>query len=289
MNVQVSYFSGTGCTEYVAQAFSAEFRKRGHGVKCADMAKAPAVDDTTDLLVVCFVVHACNAPEPVMNWVKRLRKTDGKRVVVISVSGGGEVSPNLACRVPVIHALRKKGYRLAYEKMLVMPSNWIVETKPVLCSKLIQVLPGKVAYVVNDVLNGIAHFNYPLLGNRLFTALGKFERIGAHSFGKGIRVDSRCNRCGLCVTGCPVSNIALSGDKPAFGKKCVLCLNCIYSCPQKALRPTIMKFVVIPAGFSLKDMLALPGREEEIDLHKETKGFAWIGVRRYLLNKSDML
>ncbi len=289
MTIQISFFSGTGCTEYVAHAFAKEFQERGHTAICKNLVKDSSIDGNLDLLVVCFVVHACNAPEPVMNWVSNLERSDGKPVVIISVSGGGEVTPNLACRVPIKRALRRKNYRVMYEKMLVMPSNWIVETRRVLSSKLLQVLPYKVSHIVSEVINGTTRFTHPLIGNRLLTLFGSLEHIGAHAFGKNIHADASCNGCGLCAIKCPVSNIALQDNKPAFGKKCVLCLGCIYSCPQKALRPAIMKFVAIPNGFSLKDILALPHDDTEIDLDREAKGYLWLGVKRYLSNTSDML
>jgi len=289
VNIQISYFSGTGCTEHVAKTFFNEYQVRGHRTILKNLIHDPSVDDTIDLLVLCFVVHACNAPAPVINWVKNLEKADNIPVMIISVSGGGEVTPNLACRIPIKRAFKKKNYKIIYEKMLVMPSNWIVETKQVLSSKLLLVLPYKVSYIVNDVINGKNHFTHPLPGNRILTLLGTLEHIGAHSFGKNIHVDTNCNNCGLCAKKCPVSNIELLDGKPCFGKKCILCLNCIYNCPQKALHPTTMKFVVIPNGFSFKDLLAQPKNDSEIDLNKEAKGLAWIGVRRYLANTSDML
>lgn len=289
MNIQIDYFSGTGCTEYVARTFFDEFQARGHKTILKNLIEDPSIENNIDLLVICFVVHACNAPEPVSKWVKNLTKTNNIPVVIISVSGGGEVTPNLACRVPIKRALKKKKYKIVYDKMIVMPSNWIVETKQVLSSKLIQVLPYKVSYIVNDVINGTQYFTYPLIGNRILTLFGTLEHIGAHSFGKNIQVDSNCNCCGTCVKKCPVSNIKLHDNKPTFSKKCILCLNCIYSCPQKALHPTIMKFVAIQNGFSYKEILAQSQNDNKIDLNKEAKGFAWIGVKRYLSNTSDML
>ena len=289
MNIQIVYFSGTGCTEHVAQTFSKEFQARGHAVLCGSVAKTGAPDETIDLLVLCFAVHASNAPEPVMRWVKSLEKVDKRPVVIISVSGGGEVTPNLACRVPLKKALKRKNYRLLYEKMLVMPSNWIVGTKRILSSKLLQVLPYKVSFVVNDILDGKSAFAHPLVGNRILTLIGSLEHAGAHSFGKKIIVDKTCNRCGLCVRQCPVSNISLHDDGPLFDKNCALCLNCIYSCPQGALRPGTMKFVVIKKGFRFQEILTQPSDNLPVDLDKEAKGFAWIGVKRYLSKTSDML
>jgi len=287
VNIQISYFSGTGCTEYVAQTFASEFRTRGLTVINKNIVNDSTIEENMDFLIICFVVHACNAPEPVMNWVKQLKPVDDKNVVVVSVSGGGEVTPNLACRVPIKKALRKKKYHIGYEKMLVMPSNWIIETKPVLSSQLLVILPKKISYIVNDILHGKKHLTHPLLGNRILTTLGKLEHLGAHKFGKGIKVDLTCNSCGLCLKQCPVSNIEFYNQKPIFSNKCIICLNCIYSCPQRALVPTKMKFVVIRSGFSFKKILALP--RENIDISKEAKGLTWIGVKRYLLNTSDIL
>lgn len=289
MRVQVSYFSGTGCTEYVARAFTREFSARGHDTYCKNLSRDASLEPNLDVLAVCFVVHACNAPEPVMRWVRQLPLgTKGLRVAVISVSGGGEVSPNLACRVPIKKAFRKKKYHVAYEKMIAMPSNWIVETKPSLSAQLLKALPKKVSYAVNDILQGTERFTVPLLGNRIFTVLGSLEPMGARQFGKRIAVKENCTRCGLCALQCPVSNIEMR-DKPRFGDHCVLCLNCIYACPQKALEPAIMKFVAIKTGFSFKEILARPVPDEGIDLAKEAKGFLWLGIKRYLLNGSDMM
>jgi ferredoxin len=140
-----------------------------------------------------------------MNWVKSLPSSDNKPVVIISVSGGGEVTPNLACRLPLKKIFTKKKYNIVYEEMIVMPSNWIVPTKPVLVYKLLEVLPIKISKIVNDVINQKIRLTNPPLGNRILTFLGQLEHVGAHYFGKKIKVLPSCNSCGLCEKGCPVS------------------------------------------------------------------------------------
>lgn len=288
MNIQITYFSGTGCTEHVAKTFCREFTARGNNTVLKNLVTDSSLDPDMDILVICFVVHACNAPQPVMQWVTSLEKKGNPSVVVISVSGGGEVTPNLACRVPIKRALKKRKFDVVYEKMLVMPSNWIVETKQTLAVELLRVLPQKVSYIVHDVLDGVRRKTHPLAGNRILALLGALEHFGARSFGKNIRVDSGCTGCGLCAAKCPASNIVMIENKPTFLDRCILCLNCLYSCPAKALHPTMMKFVAIPNGFNFKALLALPRNAEAIDIRKETKGLAWIGVRRYLSDTSDM-
>ena len=51
----------------------------------------------------------------------------------------------------------------------------------------------------------------------------------------------------------------------------------------------LFRSVEIKKGFNFIDILAQPQINNEIDLNKEAKGFAWIGVKRYLANTSDML
>lgn len=287
MTVQISFFSGTGCTEHVARTFAKEFKRRGHDVLCHSIMDRDALNDRFDLLVICYVVHASNAPEPVMAWVKRLAGEKGTPVAIISVSGGGEVIPNLACRVPMKRAFRRKGYRIFYEKMLVMPSNWIIETKPSICAELIHHLPYKISYAVSEILKGGGECRRLFLINRLLTWLGRFEHRGAHLFGKNIQVGASCQGCRLCIEACPVSNIGFHKGKPVFGKKCVMCLNCLYSCPQRALQPAFMKLVVLPQGFNIRKILSLP-RVKSLDLDRDAKGLFWIGVKRYLSNTTDM-
>lgn len=123
---------------------------------------------TEDMLVVLYAVHASNAPEPVYEWIKSIPKVNKTTTAVISVSGGGEIPPNTACRVGCIRLLEKKGYDVVYEKMIVMPSNWIVPTMDALAVRLLEVLPAKVGNAVHDLLSGVRHRTKPMLIDRFF-------------------------------------------------------------------------------------------------------------------------
>lgn len=288
MTVKVAYFSGTGCTEHVANTIMKELQARKIPAFSCNLRNPDEHEEDFDLLLICFVVHASNAPEPVMKWAKKLDRVDKKPAVIVSVSGGGEVTPNLACRVPIKRALGRKNYSVLYEKMLVMPSNWIVKTKSVLVAEILKVLPQKISFMVDEILEGKTCNTSPLLGNRILTILGKVEQLGAPIFGKHIKVLNICTRCSICIRQCPVGNISLIDEKISFSNKCILCLNCIYSCPQKALSPGIGKWVVLEDGFSLKELLKIPAPDKEVNLDLEAKGFLWLGVKRYLSNRSDI-
>lgn len=289
MTVRVIFFSGTGCTAHVAGVFKREIEARGHTVQVHELRHDTSrPNGPYDRLILCFAVHAANAPHPVMQWAARLHPVKEVPAAVISVSGGGEVTPNLACRVAIKRRLRCKGFRIQYEKMLTMPSNWIVATKPALAARLLEVLPGKTARIIEEFLSGTVRKNCPGPGNRLLSLFGKLETFGARFFGERIRVNEICTGCGLCVRRCPVGNITLKNGRPVFGKDCIMCLNCIYSCPRQALHPGIMKFVTIKEGFDLERIKASLPWKVDIDIEKEAAGFLWLGVRRYLLENSDI-
>jgi len=287
--VRLVYFSGTGCTAYAAETIQKQLESRGHAVQMQELRHGvPAPDGDFTFLIVCFVVHACTAPHPVLRWARETAAVKGIPAAVISVSAGGEVTPNLGCRLSVKHLLAKKGYSTEYEKMLVMPSNWMVSTKPALAAKLLEVLPHKTAFLLDELETGSRRKTGVGPGNRLLSLTGKMETAGARSFGRHIKVDPSCTGCARCARLCPVGNISMTGGKPSFGGECVLCLSCIYQCPEKALVPGHMKFVAIPDGFDLKKIIASLPWTEPVDIAAETSGFSWLGLRRYLLDDSDI-
>lgn len=280
------YYSGTGGTERVAKCFESALKNAGYEVSIGRLFQNMEFSyDKEALLLVVYAVHACNAPEPVYKWIESIEKVSDVSAVIISVSGGGEVFPNTACRISTKNRLEKKGYKVLYEKMLVMPSNCFVATNIPLAQMLLAVLPGKIKTIVDDIDNGTIRRTKPLLIDRLFSFVGELEKIGARSFGKRIKASSNCTGCGWCAENCAANNITMNFGKPEFGNRCHLCLCCIYGCPTKALEPRIGKFVVLKEGYSLDDLERMPPPNENIDIEKLTKGYVWSGVRKYLLDR----
>jgi flavodoxin/ferredoxin len=283
--IRLVYYSGTGGTRIVADSFATQLRGKGAEVTIQRLkAGEPDATGGYDLLIVLYAVYAFNAPEPIYEWIKKLPQQKGKPAAVISVSGGGEMSPNTACRLKSIRMLEKKGYRVDYETMLVMPSNIAIATKAPLDKMLLDVLPHKVGVIVNNLNRGVVYRKNPHLIDRALASIGGLERLGGHAFGKRIRVSEACNGCGYCAINCPSGNISMKEGHPMFATKCFLCMNCLYSCPQKALSPGIGKFAVIKTGFDLDKLAAAPSVEKMSaeKLKMIAPSIAWIAVRKYL-------
>ncbi len=281
---KIAYYTGTGGSEKVAESFDQRLKSNG----CTgDIEKITTGDSHNliphDLLILIFPVHAFNAPEAVYKWIDSLERADKIPAAIISVSGGGEVFPNTACRQSSIRRLKKKGYNVVYEDMIVMPSNWITATKEPLAVMLLQVLPDKVNFIINEVLSGMKKRTAPIFLDRIFSRLGEIEKPAARFWGARIRVSLACSGCGLCSRQCPAGNITMINGNPAFGHKCHLCLKCIYACRESALKPGFAEFIIVKDGYNLNKIEKKVPLKEPLDLEKEAKGYLWSGVKRYLM------
>jgi ferredoxin/flavodoxin len=283
--IRLVYYSGTGGTRIVADTFAQHLRERGATVTIQRL-KFGEPEEVGDynLLVLVYAVYAFNAPEPVYSWIKNLPQQPGTPAAVISVSGGGEMSPNTACRNKAIKMMQQKGFLVDYENMLVMPSNIAFATKAPLDKMLLDVLPHKIDNIIDEISHGIVRRKKAYLLDRALATMGGLERAGGHVFGKLIRVSEACNGCGYCAANCPSGNIIMKSGRPTFDSKCYFCMNCLYSCPQSALTPGIGKFAVIKTGLDLDKLVAAPPVEKMSaeQLKKIAPGFAWAAVRKYI-------
>lgn len=287
-SVHLAYFSGTGGTTRVAEEFEKAFIKKGVAVRKSELVRnAPVVHDE-DLLVLLFAVYALRAPKPVDEWIKLAPPGNGRPAAVISVSGGGEISPNTNCRAAVIRQLELKGYDVLYESMFTMPCNFLIRYDDAVCAMLIKAAPRKANRIVSDILAGERCRKKPLLFDRFLSTIGLLEKRHSGFFGKSLYATQSCIGCGWCEKHCPRGNIKLINGKPCFGTECVICLRCIYGCPQKAIVPGAAKSFVLQDGFNIEVMEARTAHVTQFPpVDKIAKGPIMAGVRRYLKEELD--
>lgn len=287
-NIKIAYYSGTGGTELAAKSFQSHLKAKGSICTIEKITDGITKNQSNyDLLLLLFPVHAFNAPDAVYKWIDGLPTGNQIPAVVLSVSGAGEVCPNTACRLGSIKRLAKKGYQVIYNRMIVMPSNWVASTPSPLPYLLMQALPIVVNQITSDLMLGISKKTKPLWIDRIFSAMGRLETYGGHYWGKRIKVLENCTRCGWCAKQCPAGNITMLHGKPTFGTRCHFCMKCIYGCPSKALQPGTCKFVAIPEGYCLQDIAQQPLQNLHVPIQDLKVGFLWLGVKKYLMSVND--
>lgn len=268
----------------IAEAFAKSFQAAGYKTNLQRLKEDVEITNLEHaLMFLVFPVHSFSAPEIVYKWIESLETVEQRLAAVISVSGGGEMLSNTACRHRVNKLFDAKGYKVFYEDMIVMPSNCIVATKEPIAKILLEMFPEKVDLIVGDVIRGKARRTKPKLIDYLITRLGESEKKITTRFGREIAVTDRCDGCGLCVKNCPANNISLVAKRAVFADACHLCLSCIYICPQNALEPQYGKVMVIRAGYDLDALEKLELDTSQINVKRYTRGFIWNGVRRYIL------
>jgi ferredoxin/flavodoxin len=292
-SILIAYHTGTGGTRMAAESMARQLEEKNMNVAVKRLMsgrlRGPDMEGDFDLLLLLYPVYAFRAPEPVLAWLENLPVCKDKPAAVISVSGGGEMIPNTACRVKVIKILEGKGYRVDYEDMLIMPSNIAIPTKAPLDKMLLDILPTKTERMVKAICERTPRRTHPHLVDRMLASMGSIEKHGAHRFGKRIGVTDSCNGCGICAEGCPTGNITMTASRPSFSKKCCLCMGCLYSCPTKSLKPGIGKTAMIKDGFDLNALAGTAAQEPltEEQLKKAAPGVAWSAVRDYILDKQQ--
>ena len=280
--INIVYFTGTGGTERAAKCFEAELSEKGYEVELMRL-KGDAYFgyDGKAPLMLLYPVYEMNAPAHVYGWLNSIGSVENIPAFVISVSGGGETSPNTACRTKAIKILESKGYTVSYEEMLTMPANVFIHLKPELSKMLLDVLPIKVKRFVADIDSGKTLRKKPGALDKMFTRLGTRTENGVKEIGQQFTISESCIGCGWCAEHCPTGNITIADKKPIFSDKCNFCLSCIYGCPKKAISTKKGSFAVIKQGYDLREIEKLP-TIENANIDALTKGWLYSGMRKYL-------
>jgi len=73
----------------------------------------------------------------------------------------------------------------------------------------------------------------------------------------GFAVQEACDGCGICARLCPVENIRMVENRPAWQHHCEFCLACFHWCPREAITSTALTSPVKyhHPDVTLKDML----------------------------------
>lgn len=231
----VVYFTGTGNSRYCAQALAEQLEDR-----CVDafhyIRQGIGAELTSERpWVFVAPTYAWRVPKVFAEFI-RSGHFSGSREAYFVLTCGGDTG---AAWRELAALCKEKG--LSYRGLLpvVMPDNYLVlfpSPQPdEIREKLMAAVPA-LTEAAGRILAG---------AELVPRSTGLLDRIksGPVNWGmyrflirpKRFFATDACVGCGKCGEVCPLGNIRLERDRPAWGRRCTHCMACIDLCPVQAI------------------------------------------------------
>ena len=235
MNTTLYYFTGTGNSMAVAR----EFKKNIMSSKLIPIAKIWKENKTipdTEKVGFIFPLYFWRLPKIIEDFFKKIDLSNVKYIFCVTTSGGKSSPDCTTYKIKKI--LKKKNKNLNVFFRIVMPSNYIKEYN-INSEELIQKKIENSKSMINAISKLInSNKNKIKNGKAVFLAkiINRIWQNYVLKSDKKFFADNNCTSCGTCQKLCPVNNITIINNKPAWNHKCQECMACIHFCPKKAIQ-----------------------------------------------------
>lgn len=251
--MEIVYFSPTGNVKYLAQRLADVLQLKHINARILPLEHTdPATLDKDGDMVLMYAVHGFNAPRTVIRFARGVPLGHLKKVSFISV-GCSDIWVNAAASLSLKKILQGKGWSIHRNELLAMPLTFVSAFSDDLSEKLICQSEEKMDEIAAALLSDQKSITYTPFKSKLMSGIGRVEGLAARLFGMELHANDACSSCGLCERECPEINIRMNkANKPVFGLNCLMCLRCIYNCPEGAISPRLSKFIPIKGGYTIK-------------------------------------
>lgn len=263
MKIGIFAFSGTGNTLAVADLYKRFAERLSDGTTVDVMRIADAAEynaDDYDMVGIGFPVHAFSAPEPAVEFCKRLKALPAeahKRAFVFMTSGEG-LRANERAADKCVRLLFKRGYDVVSVRHFVMPYNMIFRHTDGMAKHMWIYAHALADATVRGIVTGKREKVKRRHVKSLWLApIGYIEQKFANAHGPRFKVDvDKCVGCDRCVRSCPMNNINNVDGKYVFGHNCVLCMDCSFGCPKDAVKVGMFKYWKVHGSYKLDKLKA---------------------------------
>ncbi len=258
MKIAIFYFSGTGNTQKVAQAYQRYFEEQGNECGLFPLPHKEQVDLTKyDLVGFGYPIHSFNAPQIMLKFAKSLPKPrKGDKHVTrafIFKSSGEPVKMSRVSSLKFIKILKRRGVYVANEYQYVMPYNMIFRHTDHTAYKMWETAKKLIPLDCADILSGVERHEKKMPFGGFLAWILRCEHWGAHVIGVGYRTTKSCVGCGICAKNCPAGNITMKNGKPKFGGNCYICARCSFHCPKDSIRIGLLNGWRVNGAYSFED------------------------------------
>lgn len=238
MELTAIYFSGTGNTKYCVERFLQELNQSGKMYSIEEKEAIRAIKEHQNLLLA-YPIQYSNLPEIMREFIKKNADLwERKNIFILTTMGlfSGDGS-GLAARL-----LKKNGATIMGGLHIRMPDS-IGDVralkKPLEQNKeIVRRAESKIKDAAEKMKRGKITkeglgFWYHLAG--LFGQRLYFYNKTKKSKDRLKVAKDRCSGCGICISLCPMENLAFIDGKAAGKGNCTMCYRCISHCPKGAI------------------------------------------------------
>ncbi|OHD25373.1 MAG: hypothetical protein A2086_06505 [Spirochaetes bacterium GWD1_27_9] len=266
LKAKIHYFTGTGNSYFAAKFIGDKLKDVDYEVEyfavTKDSIKNIGTKDTNcDLAIFTFPVYACSVPQIMQDYMKKLKKVNDTKTVVISTNGETDFKKTVPgyegqCLLQAKRIVEKKGYKVFYTNTIGLPENitYIVNTpKKEDVDALIEDAKLKLEEVFQKIVKNERFIKPCNILNQIWSWLFGilYNVFGRRVLGKMLISTNKCNSCKICEKACPNKSIKLKFGKPRWNWDCMGCTRCINICPKQAIQTSFIRFFIALALFPL--------------------------------------
>lgn len=231
----ILYFSGTGNSKYVAKRISKEMNEEVIDVfkkiKKHDFSKLHS--DTPWIIVA--PTYAWRIPRILQQWLEKTNLSGNKEIYFVMTCGGN--IGNAKKYLKKLCHFKDMEYLGCYP--ILMPENYIAMFSTPTKEEALQILQqakddiDKMIMLVRN--KKVFPDNIITIKDKMNSSIVNvlFYPIFVHA--KKFYVKDTCISCGKCANNCPLNNIHIKKEKPAWQNNCTHCMACICKCPVEAI------------------------------------------------------
>ncbi|HRS92768.1 MAG TPA: EFR1 family ferrodoxin [Methanolinea sp.] len=265
METILYYFTGTGNSLAVARGLSSVIGDCTLVPIVSEMKKGGPIEPRSDRVGIVNPLYFFGLPSIVAEFAQRLDLSHAGYTFSVITMGGTGAS---AASSQLDHILKggpgKRGLDAAFS--IRMPGNYILMYDAPDMESLERTLmkSGSRIKEIGEMVKAgkkvfppwspvaalVHHLVYPRFIRHVHGADAKFF------------VDDRCNGCGTCARVCPVDNIRIENDRPAWLHHCEQCMACIQCCPPNAIQAekTVGRRRYHHPGITIEDLAEQQGK-----------------------------
>ena len=256
MKAALIYFSGTGNTKRILG-----YAKDNIPFECDvfDVIADEIVDmEKYDYLMVFYPIYGFNAPKPIIDYVKKIKRTSSKKICLVMKNSGEHLFWNNGSSLLLRKILKRKNIILESEYHYLMPYSFIFRHTDYMAYKMKTTMEGLLPLDLDDFLNGKEVHIKRFFFDRPFAFILRIQWWGGRFNGLFYKVKKdQCVKCMKCVNDCPAHNIRYNEEKGKFkfGYQCLMCQRCIMYCPKQAIKVGMFNSWRVDVPYTFKEQL----------------------------------